>query len=193
MLSFLPPCFLASSPSIFTPGIPQKPQSTASHVCPCRSACWRRQLRPTAHHLPPAALGMAAGSALPLGAGPGAATHHVHVASCTAWGIATLRAPPTPNPLTYSGSIIRLGFIGVLPTPIALVIESRWFLQFFWSWAFPKNHSPCSALSHHPLVYKGGTRSAILQHDKAFFSSKHQLQQLTRCSWGVEVTGRSPS
>lgn len=101
--------------------------------------------------------------------------------------------PTTPNPLTYSSSIIRLGFFGVLPIPIALVIESRWFLQFFWSWAFPKKHSLCSALSHHPLVYKGGTRSAILQQDKAFFSSKHQLQQLTPCSWGVEVTGKSPS
>lgn len=192
MLSFLPPCFLASSPSIFTPGIPQKPQSTASHVRPCRSACWRRQLRPAARHLPPAALGTAASSAPPLGAGPGAATHHVHVVSRTAWGMATLQ-PPHPQPPYILWQHHSPGFHWGFTYPHCSGNRDLMVSAIFLELGFPKKPQPMFSSVPPPPSLQGRHKISCPPARQGFFSSKHQLQQLTQCSWGVEVTGKSPS
>lgn len=48
-----PPCFLTSSPSVFAPGIPQKPQSMVRRMCLCRSTLEGAAMS----HCPPSASG----------------------------------------------------------------------------------------------------------------------------------------
>lgn len=97
-----PPCLLASSSSIFPPGIPQKPHSrllegAAAPPCPhSASSCPRNS------HM----------SSNCLRAGPGAIAHHTHAVSHTASGAAP-RQPTNMIPLHTPAAApgVHWGFI----------------------------------------------------------------------------------
>lgn len=115
MLSFLSPMLSRLSPSVFPPGIPQKPQSMVRHTHPCRSACWREQLRPAATIClrPPPAWPWARHRRLARGQGP----QHTVLTWCYAqlWGWPRYSLTTTLWTLAASFIWVSLGFY---PSPL---------------------------------------------------------------------------
>ena len=102
-------------------------------------------------------------------------------------------SPPPPQPPYIPQQHHSSGFHRVFTHPHCSGNRELMVSAILLQLGFPKKTQPVSSSIPPPPTLQGRHKISHPPARRGFFSSKHQLLQLTQSSWGAEVTGKSPS